>query len=388
MKIYKSENVTKMYNQEKLKTARIINFILDRIPKKSPGPFEGIKSHSKILVIQSNAIGDLIMATPMFRALKNAYPDSQITLLANKFAIDIVNNSPFISDTVTIEFPWGTYNYHIRNLLKVIKTAIYLRKKKFDLAIDAHIDMRNAFLMYLIGAKRRLAYDITGGGYFLTDIPKLSVDKTNILDRRLSVLEYLGIDCSNKRTELFISLTEQQWAESFLSEYKIGKGRVVGIHPGASSKDRQWNINKISEIIKYIDIKGFKVILFGVNKEEKYIDTIIRLSSVAVIKRIGSLREFISLASYLRFMICMDSAASHIAASLNIPAIVLYGPNPPEHAKPFSDKIIPIYLNNIDCRNECRFAKCKNNICMTSISTEMVFTQIEKIIEGNIKLPL
>jgi len=383
-KTSKNNKLISSYNQRKLKYALFIDGILGFVVK----PFKKTKcppiaAPKTILVVQSHLIGDLIMATPMLRALKKAYPESKVCLLANEFAKDLLDGFPHVDELVTMKFPWATYDYSFKNLRNVLGVIKKLRKDKFDLAIDAQIDMRNAFLMYLIHAKRRLGYDITGGKAFLTDVPEFPVDNVNLLDARLCVLEYLGIDIRNKATELPLSQENLRWVDSYLKQNNLNAGRVIGVHPGASTKEKLWQPEKFAEVIDFLNSKGYQPVIIEGPNDADIVSSIIYLCKASPLKLKTSLKNVVAFICRCSLIICLDSAAIHLAGAVGTPAVALYGPKWPELTRPFRDNIEIVWDGSFDCR-PCEYGHCKyiGHSCMDAISPESVIQKINELLSG------
>ena len=61
----------------------------------------------RILIVKMWALGDILMATPLLRALKREYPDCSISWLVEKDQAGILKGNPFIDEV--IDFDSGTW---------------------------------------------------------------------------------------------------------------------------------------------------------------------------------------------------------------------------------------------------------------------------------------
>jgi lipopolysaccharide heptosyltransferase II len=337
------------YNQKKLRRAALLDKVVSLVlrPFRRDKTSHPIVNPKKILVVQSHLIGDLVMATPMLRTLRKAYPDSQISLLANEFAADLLEGLTSIDRIITMKFPWSMYDHRLKNLINVLSVIRKLRKEKFDLAIDAQIDMRNVLLMFLIGAKTRLGYDITGGGIFLTDAPEFPDDKNNLLDARLSLLECLGIDCPDKSTELQIMQEAKEWVESYLAQNNLNENRLVAIHPGASVKEKLWQSEKFAEVVDYLANKGFEPVIIEGPNDSDTVNSIVSLCKTYPPIFKSNLKNVVAFISRCCLIICLDSAAIHLAAAVGTPVVAIYGPKWPELTRPSRDNMDSIGTESV-----------------------------------------
>jgi len=371
----------KGYNQRKLRHALFLDRYLKLIfPTRHPQSIPS--SFQNILVVQSHLIGDLVMATPLLKALKKGYPGAKITLLANKFADEVLKGAWFVDEIVTVNFPWSTYNYSWRNMKEFMRAIIQLRHKKIDLAIDAQIDIRNIILMLLIGAGRRLGYALTGGGALLTDKPEFPAGISNLLEARLSLLQYLGIECDDRTTSLPLGQGSLSYVDRFLREKGIFHKKLIGIHPGASKREKLWPSKNFADVIRYLKGKGFQPVLIEGPNDNKILLEIQQQMDQAILTFKGNLQSVLAFVSRCRLLICLDSAMIHFAGAVGTPALALYGPKWPSLTSPFASNIEILWNEALDCR-PCEYGKCKHktNICMQSIVPEEAIDKINKLLQ-------
>ncbi|QAT17030.1 hypothetical protein BU251_04410 [Candidatus Velamenicoccus archaeovorus] len=369
------------YNQKKLRWGFALDGFLNFFSRgHKNGSFDEIPA--KILVVQSHLIGDVMMAIPLLRALRKRYPHSKITFLANDFAKELLRGCDFIDDILTASFPWGIRSYHIKNLWKLAGMVLYLRRQKFDLAIDAQIDFRNIFFLFLAGARRRLGYDIVGGRIFLTDIPEFPRDLIHLLEGRLSVLRYLGADIHDKSYRLSMDADAVKWLDAFWKNRGLAGREVVAIHPGASTKEKLWRPERFVRVIRMLQEGHYLPVLIEGPQDAPVVTEILDLLGGDILVLKNSLVQIMAFLSRCRLLVCLDSAASHLASAVGTPAVVLYGPQWPYLAKPFDDHIVAVWNEKVDCR-PCVYKKCQKpgHECMDGISVQDVWSSIEQLMD-------
>ena len=139
---------------------------LVRSKYKSPDKIE------RILVLEPWLIGDVVIATTALKALRGLFPDAHITLLAKEHARELLEHSPFVDEIVVCDLPWTarTDKYDLKRYdFSALKDLLSrLETMKFDLSVDARMDLRSNILTWLIGAKHRIGFDYGGGSALLT----------------------------------------------------------------------------------------------------------------------------------------------------------------------------------------------------------------------------
>ena len=336
----------------------------------------------KILVIELWGIGDFVLASGALCVLKSNFPNSKITLLAKKHAKDILTNNKSVDEFVTFDFPWtkfkGKYCFWRWDWIGLFRLIRRLRLEKFDLAIDARGDVRNNILSFLIEAKKRVGYNWTGGGFFLTDVVKADKSKLHRVDAWGYLLEYLGLNNIDVKPVISISQEEEKWAEDFLRRRGVNKDKLlVGIHPGAGIKTRCWSLERFVGIAGYLRQKNIQVIFFV--EPEGYGENVVLPKGCPRIK--VDLGNYTAIAKNLDFLICNDGGAMHMATAAGTPVVAIFGPMKPEWFGPCGKDNIVIIRKNVPCRPCFDYCKYKEAYCLTDIAEGQVIEQVEKMLD-------
>ena len=333
-----------------------------------------------ILVIRLDRIGDMVMTTPIFRALKEKWPDAQITVLANPVNKNIVINNPFI-DCILV---YDRENKHksLNNRLSFFKD---IRKREFDLVIDPYLDyeLNTSFITRIVGSRYRLGFEFAGREFFYniryaSNTFPVSTDKKHMIDYNLDLIGCIGVKTNKKQPEIFLSADEKENASRILEKVGVNpENRIIGIHPGGNYESQRWPVERFVAISDYLIASyGIKVILFGGRDERSLLS---RFKDCAVRKPIIleelNLREFISVVSHCNLFLCNNSGPLHIATALNIPTVSTMGPTIPFHWQPLGDNHI-VLRKDLDC-SPCKKGICETHECMELITTDDFLTAVE-----------
>ena len=104
------------------------------------------------------------MSLPALQALREAYPDARISVLARPWVADLYAREKFADEVIPYESPRG-----FKNLGGKWKLARSLAARKFDLAILLQNAFEAAAIVKLAGIPRRIGYNRDGRGWLLTD---------------------------------------------------------------------------------------------------------------------------------------------------------------------------------------------------------------------------
>jgi ADP-heptose:LPS heptosyltransferase len=213
-----------------------------------------------------------------------------------------------------------------------------LRRGRFDLTIDARMDLRSNLLTFLTRAPRRVGYDFGGGGFLLTDAVQADPDTHHRVHDWLALMRPLDEHAtgSHHLTEglepfLAVSDAEREVAEARLRAAGIDpSGPVIAVHGGAGDPRRRWprsNFERVAE--RLASTHGASVIWF---LEPGADDTDIPVAT-AVFRT--TLREMMALLTCCRLLLCNDSGPMHIADALNVPVVAIFLTGNPAWHRPY-----------------------------------------------------
>lgn len=273
----------------------------------------------KFLIIQLGRIGDMILATPMFHAMKSKYPDSEIHVLAGRSNNQIIKDMPDVSKIFILD----------KSPLKLMELIFKLNREKYDYLIDPkdHLSTESHFLARLIGVKNKIG--LNKGSSKIYNIPIQEQDLNKGLHYTLRCIKALNnldiqLPTSPVRPVLFPNKDSESYTDKFFSNNE----KIILINISASNQNKMWDNDKWIELIDVIkdyeidDNLSFVLIYSPENKSEaEYI-----LSNQKKLKEFKSrsINDAISMIKRSKLLITPDTSLVHIASAFNIPIIGLY----------------------------------------------------------------
>jgi heptosyltransferase-2 len=357
---------------------RIISFFY-RLLVTNPMNID-LRGVQNILVLELWGIGDLVMVTPVLRTIRKAFPHAHITLLARPHAELLLQESSLVDEIIVYDFPWtafsGKYRLWRYNFRELFALLWKLKKKKFDLSICARMDIRNNFLMFLTGAKRRVGYRYGGGSYFLTDAVVPDPNLPHRVDQWRNLLKRLTVSVDDFRPRLYSTTDERKRAESTLFAAGVRQDDLlIGIHPGARVPVRRWELDRFAAVGDALFERYHAKVLVFVDPEGYGRD--IPMQNPPIIVR-PSLRELMALIEQCDLLICNDSGPMHLGVALETPVVAVFGPTEPQWFGPYGDQHRIVIQENFPCRpcfDHCVF---DHPYCIKNITAEQVLAEITK----------
>ena len=159
----------------------------------------------RILVVNVNWLGDVIFSAPVFKALKEVYPQARISCLAVPRVKEVLESIPFIDEIIVYDEKGRHWNP-----LAKLKFILELRRKHFDVAFLLHRSLTRAFLVYLAGIPRRVGYDAKNLGRLLTHVVDPLDGQAHRSDHYLNIIESYGVPVKDRRCQLDVSLEAER----------------------------------------------------------------------------------------------------------------------------------------------------------------------------------
>lgn len=345
----------------------------------------------RILIIDNAKIGDLICATPVFRAIKEKYPDANLTVLVTPRVEGILQNNRHIDEIITSNLNVRKGIFDIWRLVKEI------RKRNFDVSVNLVPGTLNFILPFFAGIPERLTSINNNLGFFYRTLTRLATKSLAIGENSLSVRHYLdllkllGINNNNLTKEVFIDGPAEKKAAEFLASRGIAvKDVVVGMCLSAGNKIKEWGAENFAQLADEISRRfSFKIIVIGGPADEfllKEFEQLVR-EDVIITYEDFSLKEVPALIRRFNYFISVDSGPIFIANALGVPVVDIVGPFNYVEQSPYYEKCEIVKLENLKCWPclhiwsvdilKCRYGHYQ---CLNNITPEMVLTKFEKLV--------
>ncbi len=343
----------------------------------------------RILLIRTDRIGDVLLSTPVIKALRFAYPKAYIAMMVRPYAKDIVEGNPYLGEVII----YDKAGEH-KGFLGTVKFVGELRKRRFDLAIILHPTNRANLIPFLAGIPKRVGYD-KKLGFLLTKRLKDTkhLGEKHEMEYALDPVRYLGIDPKDKALFMPIKPESEKWMEDLFRKEGINKSdKLLAIHPVASCISRIWLSERFAELADKLTEKyGFKVLIIAGPEPEhiKICKDVVAKMRHSAINLAGktSVSQLASLLKRCQLHISSDTGPMHIASTVGTPVVVLFGRKQkglsPTRWKPLGEKI-RILHKDVGCK-ECKAHDCEIGFkCLEAITVEDVMNAVEELLRKGI----
>ena len=342
--------------------------------------YEDACKKKNILVIKFGAIGDAILIVPSIRILRNNFPDACISVLVGSEAKHILKNCPYIDELILYDRKGRD-----RGLKGLLKTSGVLRRKNFDMSIDFQNNRTSHIISWLGAIPERFGYDNGRLSFFVNKRIKYLKIKATPLAEQFRLLKNMKINTIGASTylEIWPSKEDFLYVDRLLKNAWVSNSQaLVGINIGSSARweTKRWPLKNFAKLSDMLAEKDIRVVLTGSKDVMDSVKDFMKISSIKPVNAVGltSITQLGALIKRCSVFLTGDSAPMHVASSVGVDFIALFGPtDPARHFEPTKKGIV--IRKDLKC-SPCYKSKCKRNACMERISVEEVYKSVmEKI---------
>lgn len=284
--------------------------------------------YKNILVIDLAFIGDVVLATPVVRALHEAYPEARITMMTVPLTKAVAAMNPYI-DEVLVYDKKGRQ----KGLLGMVRMARQLRAHRFDLAVCLNFAVRGAVVARLAGIPARLGYDAQHAKYFLTHAassirPAVQHEAVN----HLGVLMPLDLTTYDVSLVLRIPPEIETSAEEKLAAQEIAAEKTIVICPCGSYERKNLSANTLIELLRLLLADSRSPVLIGGLNDAALLQQAAHEAGLAQSRVLAGSLTLPELAAFLRraaLLVTVDTGPLHIAQAVRCPTVAVFGPTDP-----------------------------------------------------------
>lgn len=320
-----------------------------RRPALTPADLRALQPRRILLVRQHNQMGDMVCATPCFRAVREAWPAARTALVTAPVNQQVVAHNPHLDQLFLFEQRlW-------RQPLALAAFLRQLRAFDADLAIvltSVSFSATSAFLGLWSGARHVIGGDGRPYGSRVSDAFSLRLPASPELDRHavdhgLAPLVAVGISTDDRSTVVVPSPAQAAQAAD-LRQRLLPAGPYWALHPGAGKKQNIWPPQRFAAVAAAVAAGGMPVlVLHGPADQEELAAFVAALPAAAggapvVIAPATEVGTGAALIAGAQRFLCNDTGVMHVAGAVGTPTLALFGPTAPELWKPPGDHVVAL----------------------------------------------
>ncbi len=331
----------------------------------------------KILIIKPSSLGDIIHSLPFLKALRDTFQEARIEWVISRNLKDILEGHPLINRLIVFDKDsWKSLKNLPRTFKEVAELIKKLKAEHYDMVIDLQGLLRSGFMTFVVHSPLKIGFKHAREGSSLFYNKKVSTNGAlHAVDKCLEVAKAVGAETEEIAFPLYIHDDERKKIKGLIgniSEYAV-------LAPSTRWKTKRWPPASFGSLITKLPVP---CVITGGHAEKQIANEVMSSSGGKGIDLCGKtgLKGLTALISEAEVVVSNDSGPMHIAAALGVPVIALFGPTDPEKTGPYGwhvNKDLKVLRSFMKC-SPCFKRECREPLCMSGISVEMVLKEIKE----------
>jgi len=344
----------------------------------------------KTLVIRFSSVGDIVLSSPLVRALRQLHPQMQVDFLVKETFVELVRYNPHLSNVFT--FP---KNGGIGDLLKFRRE---IRNRRYDMILDIHSSLRSRFLTIGLHGVRRIRKRVIARTIlvrFKRDVYSHFGGAPGVAERYLETLRSgRGREGQETGLELFYPReVGEKMREQLASAGIVADAAAIGVCPSARHFTKIWPAERYATVATALARRWeAPVFLIGSDDDAERCRMIAeRIAQESPGTRVMdfsghcSLLEAAALMDACRIILTNDSGLMHIASARRRPVVAVFGSTVRQFGFFPSGPLQRVVEHpNLSCRPCSHIGRpdCprKHFRCMLDLSTQRVLDAANELI--------
>lgn len=358
----------------------------------------------RMLVVKLADLGDLLTATPALRALRLRFPKAEISALVTPHAAPLLVGNDAVD--YVIPFPKGLYDRPSGLLAPGSGPAAFaraawlglaLRARRFDALVLLHHlvtgwgTVKYRALAAATGAPVRVGLGRPADRFLTLRTEDRGFGAKHEVDYWLEVVGLLGATHPQPRMELHLTEAEQAEATSQWGRQGLLPGKTVVLHPGsgAFSLARRWAPERFAAVAERLRAEGLDAAIVAGPGEEGLAQRVQAAADghPALLESAGDPRRLGALLHGCRLFVGNDSGVMHIAATVGVPVVAVFGLSNHRAWGPYPPEKHRVVRLDLPC-SPCLYTGhglgtpegCPPRTCLTDLTPEQVVAAAHQLL--------
>jgi heptosyltransferase II len=347
----------------------------------------------RIALFLPNWIGDVVMATPAIRAVREAFPMAELVSVCKPYVADVLAGAPWFAETIRADKRGPREQ-------RFFAVAQKLRAKPLDAALLFPNSFRTALLAYFGAAKRRVGFARYARRLLLTDKLHAKIDTRGrfvpspVIDDYNRLAVALGTKMPGHQMELFTTPADEAAADVVWQRFGLSRySRVVLLNPGAAfGAAKHWGCDHFAELARLLTARLGCGVLVVCGPSERTMAR--RIAGESRSPHVYSLSDSTlslgltkAVVKRSDLLVTTDSGPRHFAAAFDRPVVALFGPTHIEWTETYFAKEVCLQKKLACGPCQQRVCPLSHHRCMRELAPTEVFAAAEQLL-SRFPLPL
>jgi len=268
----------------------------------------------RVLLVRFSSIGDIVLTTPLVRALRRRHPEAQLIYVTKRALAPLVADNPHIAQVVALE-PDEPVAHLARRLRALHPTH----------GLDLHGSLRSAALRLLVRcrwsgyAKRKVAR-----AALISAKLDLYRGRVPVAERYFEAARRLDVRPDGGPPEFFLGAAARERVARWLAERGLDAGPLAALAPGAAHATKRWPLAHWQALAERLRAGGFRLVTLGGPEDRGAARQLVPLAESAAGE--FTLQETGACLARAKVLVSGDTGVMHMATGVGTPVVALFGP--------------------------------------------------------------
>jgi heptosyltransferase-2 len=268
----------------------------------------------RILVVRFSSIGDVLLTTPLLRALHRRHPEAALAFATKRDMAPLVADHPALDQVFALE-PHEP----------IAQFAARLRAWKPDYALDLHGSLRSRALRALLSCR--------WSGYAKRKLPRTLLIATKldlyraappVPERYFEAARRLDVHPDAGPPEFHLGERARERVATWLAERDLAAAPLAALAPGAAHATKRWPVAHWIALGERLAAAGWRPLVVGGPADRGLAQQLAPVAPSAAGE--FSLQETGALLARARVVVSGDTGVMHMATGVGTPVVALFGP--------------------------------------------------------------
>ena len=304
----------------------------------------------RLLIVRLSSLGDCVHTIPVAAALRRRFPDADLDWLVDTRYRELIELVPAVTRAVTVDS--GSLNRFTR----VIQLVRDLRRRSYDVVIDAQGLWKSAVIARLCGARRVVGFGSNqvrewGATWLYTDTVTTPA-ALHVIEKNLALAVHLGAE-SGVPAFPVAEVTSDAPARARLALGIDATASFAILNPGAAWSSKCWIPASYGALARRLrDRHALRsTVTWGPGEKELAGAVVEASDGAAALAPATSVADLVALMRAAAIVVGGDTGPFHIAAAVGTPVVGLYGPSDPARNGPWGpNDLVVSRFDRCGCR--------------------------------------
>ena len=340
------------------------------------------ESISRILIVQTAFLGDVVLTTPLLRELRRVCPSASLCLLTTATGRSVLNGLPYVDRWLVLDKRWDRDG--CRSSRGVLRELMGTR---FDAAVAAHRSVRTGVLLRLSGARLRVGFTGAPGAWAYNRRVPWDPGK-HAVHRYLELSAALGGEpgTADPQPRLTVEPAAAARADLMALEHGVAaEDNLLCVAPGSVWPTKRWLPEGYARVVAAARARGLVPVLVGSPEERELCRSVAALAPAPVLAGETSIPELVALLARARIVVANDSGAAHVASAVGTPVVSVFGSTIPGMGyAAYGPLTRVVERGGLECRpcgrHGARNCPLGHFRCMTEVAADRVLARVDELL--------